>query len=123
MSKRHAVGSSRSRKKIKGSSHASVDLDLPDKHPDEVEVIRVWDVTTSKVTGRVSATRKAHLHVSKGVSRPTREGQVPDAEDADISVNHESSEPPPPTKPVAKRRRKRAIKENDSVRFIQISPS
>lgn len=122
MSKRYIVGSSRSRKKRKGSSYASVDLDLPDEHHDKVEMIRVWDVTASKSTGRLSGTRKTHRHVNKGVSKPSRKETTPVVEDVGGPADYEPSEHPP-AKPVPKRRRKKATKENDSVSNEQIPSS
>ena len=119
MSKRHTVGSSHSRKKRKGSSYASVDLDLPDKHPDEVEMIQVWDVTTSKLTGRVSGTCKTHQHVNKSVSKPSHKETTPVVEDVSGPANYEPSEHPP-AKPVPKHRRKKATKGNNSVSNKQI---
>lgn len=115
MSKRNATGSSRSRKKRKAAGYASVDLDLPDEHPGNVEIVRVWDVGTSKTTGRVSATRKTHRHVNDGWSEPTREEPALTVEDVNVPVDPEPSKQPP-IKPVAKRKRVvKAIKENDSV--------
>ena len=123
MSKRHAAGSSRSRKKSKRSGYALVDLDPPDEHPEEVEFIRVWDVTTSKTTGRISATRTTHLHVNEGVSKPTKE-PAPNVEDVGVFADHEPNRQSP-TKPATKRRRAKTArkKENDSVSSMQIPPS
>ena len=113
MSKRRVTGTSRSRKKRKESGYTSVDLDLSDEHLGEVEVIRVWDVGTSKTTGRISATRKAHQHV--GLSKPTRE--EPTLTDADVGI---PADPESPTRPVAKRKKVRTAKENDSVSIIAV---
>ena len=122
MSKCHTVGSLRSRKKRKGSSYASIDLDLPDERPAEVEIIRVWDVTASKLTGRISSTRKTHRHVNESMSKPSRKETTPVVEDISGPADYEPSEQPP-TKPVPKRRRKKATKENDSVSNVQIPSS
>ena len=121
MSKRYAAGPLRPRKRTKGSSYASVDLDLPDERLKDTEIIRVWDVTTSKTSGRVSATRKTHLHVNEGVSKPTREEQTPIVEDVGTPTDHEPNKRPP-TKRVAKRRKQRIVKENDSVSSVPMPP-
>ena len=131
MSKRHAAGQPRPRKKNKRSGYASVDLDPPDERPDEVEFIRVWDVTASKTTGRISATRTTHLHVSEGVSKLTHEEPTPTIEDVSVPADHEPNKQPP-TKLAKKRgrrkkakenNRKKKAKENDSVSSAPIPPS
>lgn len=111
MSKRHGTGTSRPRKKKKGLSYGSVDLDL-DEPSGEVEIIRVWDVAASKTTGRVSATRRSHRHVNEGVVKPILEEPIPATEDIGIAPDPERSEPPP--KPATKPKEKPA-KRNDSV--------
>lgn len=118
MSKRHATGSSRSRKKKKGSSYASVDLDLSDE---DTEIIGVWNLSTSKTTGRISGTRKTHRHVTKVAPKPAYEELTPTVEDVGIPADPGSSKVPP-TKPVVKRKKK-GIKENDSVGSITLPSS
>ena len=122
MSKRSTTGSSRSRKKRKGAGYASVGLDPPDEHPNDVEVLRVWDVGTSKMTGRVSATRKTHLRVNDGVSRLMCEEPTLTVEDVDVPADPEPSKQPP-VESAAKRKREKIAKENDSVSFLPRSLS
>ena len=117
MSKRHVVGSSRSRKRRKGASYASVGLDQ-DEPSCEVELINVWDVGTSKRTGRISATQKTHRHVNEGAARPMPEEPNPAIEDVGILADHELSGQPP-TKSTkhkkVKATKQKAAKQNDSV--------
>jgi len=122
MSKRHVAGSSRSRKKRKGSSYASVDLDLSDEHPGDTEIISVWDVGTSKATGRISATRKTHRHVNKDAPKLAHEGPTLTVEDVCIPANPEPSKNPP-TGPAPKHRKRKDVKENDSVSSIPLPSS
>lgn len=122
MPKRNGTGSSRSRKKMKGAAYASVDLDLSDEHCDDVEVVRVWDVSTSKTSGRVSATRKTHQHVNNDGPRPTHEEPTPTVEDVDVPADTE------PAKPATKHKREKVAREkvareNDSVSCIPRSSS
>ena len=97
-----------------------MNLDPPDDHPPEVETIRVWKVTKSETTGRVSGTRKTHLHFHEGPSEPSREEEVFIFEDVTTPAGQESSKRPP--KAAAKRKRVRVVKENDSVSPANISP-
>lgn len=122
MSKRNATGPSRSRKKRKGAGYASVDLDLPDEDPGNVEIVRVWDVGTSKTTGRVSATRKTHRHINSGMSKHAHEEPTLVVEDVDVPADPEPSKQLP-VEPVAKRKGEKVVKENDSVSYISSSSS
>ena len=122
--KRHATGASRSRKKRRGgSSYASIDLDSPDKHAGEVEVIRVWDVTRSVTTGRVSATCTAHRHIYEGPSKPLCEEPASVVKDVDISPDPEPSGQAPTKGRVKRKPRVRIVKENDSVSSTPIPSS
>ena len=115
MSKRNATDSRSSRKRRKGGkSHRTTNLDPPDDPPPNVETIRVWKVTRSETTGRVSGTRKNHLHFHEGPSEPSREEEAYTVEDVSGPVGEESSEQPP-AKAATKRKRVRIVKENDSV--------
>jgi len=121
MSKRHVVGSSWSHKRRKGSSHAQVDLD-EDEPSGKVELIRIWDVATSKTTGRASATSKIHRHVKGDVAKPRCEEPTPAIEDIDTPANDEPSGQPPTTS-AKKRKKGKPPKQNDSVSSAPIHSS
>jgi hypothetical protein len=116
MSKRSAMTSQPSRKRKKGGvSYSIVDVDSLAKQPSR-EDIRVWNVTRSETTGRISATRKNHRHLRTDHSKSLPEGQPPAviAEDVSIPTEPEQDEGTSP-KLVAKRKKGKNIKENDSV--------
>jgi len=111
MSKRTVTSSRQSRKRKKaGVSYSVVDLD---ESPDKTEDIRVWDVTMSATSGRVSATRKNYQHFYESPQEPLHE-EPPTVEDIAAPADPEPNELPP-AESVVKRRRIRAVKENDSV--------
>lgn len=115
MSKRIAAGSRPSRKRRKaGASYASIDIDGTDGFSGKVEDVRVWSVTTSEATGRVSATRKTHRHVYESPPEPLRE-EPSTVEESIITPVYPEPGELPLAKSVAKRRRVRIVKENDSV--------
>ena len=114
MSKRSAVDSRPLRKRKKaGASYASISIDGPNGRAVKVEDIRVWNVSTSEATGRVSATRRTHKHLYESLPVPSCE-EPPGVKSIADLADPEPSEPPP-AEPVAKRKRVRAAKENDSV--------
>ena len=122
MSKRNATGSRLSRKRRKGgASYGEVDLDsLGDRAP-KVEDIRIWKISRSETTGRLSGTRKNHKHLYQGPSEPLREEQPSTMEGISAPAGPEPSEQLP-AKPTVKRKKARTTrnKENDSVSFVQI---
>lgn len=116
MSKRTVTSSRQSRKRKRaGVSYSVVDLD---ESPDKTEDIRVWDVTMSTTSGRVSATRKNYQHSYASPQEPLHEEPLheepPTAKDIVAPADPEPNELPP-AESVAKRKRVRAVKENDSV--------
>jgi len=119
MSKRNTKGTRLPRKRRKaGSSYAAVDLDVPDSRTEGVEDIRVWNITKSETTGRVSATRRNYQHIYDSLPEPLR-GEPPVVEDINSPADPEASELLP-AKSVVKRKRARKAKtkENDSVSSI-----
>ena len=111
MSKHNTTGSRPPRKRRKGGgSYATIDLDAPDGASQEAEDVRVWNISMSEKTGRVSATRKSHKHFFGSL----RGGLC---EEPETHVDPEPNELPL-EKSVAKCKRVRAVKENDSVRPI-----
>ena len=121
MSKHNAGRSRRPRKRRRaGASYGEVNLDSSDEHPEDVEEIRVWKITTSETTGRVSATRKNHRHPLEYVSEPRHDEPPPSVEETSTPALPEPSEVPP-AKVVPKRRRVRLVKENDSVSFLPMN--
>jgi hypothetical protein len=115
MSKRNAAGSRLARKRRKaGVSHAAIDLDASDE--DKVENIRVWNVTKSETTGRVSGTRRNFQHVYKSSPEPLGEETSP-VEDTGVPADPYPTKQPSPM-PATKRKQVRVTKENDSVSFL-----
>lgn len=100
-------------------SFAEVNLDSSDEHPDQVEDIRVWSISTSGKTGRVSATRKNHRHVREHQLEPRNE-EPPTVEEVGTPADPEPTESTP-AKVAAKHKRVRIriVKENDSVSLYQ----
>jgi hypothetical protein len=125
MSKRSATGSRPSRKRTKGgASYGIMDIDPPDVPPGEVEDIRVWNVTKSEKTGRVSATRRNYQHFYASSLDPSHETQPSTIEDAGAPTDLEPNKQPPAVPVVKpKRVRVRTVKENDSVSSIPTVPS
>ena len=111
-------GSRPPRKKKRGrATYAAVDLDSADGRTEELENIRVWNISKSETTGRVSATRKNHKHAYASLPVPLRE-ESPPIEHIDAPANPEQ----PPTEPGTKRKRARAkiVKDNDSVSLVLV---
>lgn len=106
---------SQPRKKKGRASYAVVDLDSADKPKKESENIRVWNISKSETTGRVSAMRKNHKHAYARLPKPLFE-EFTTIEDSDAPANVEQSEQQQ-TKSGTKRKRVRtkAVKDNDSV--------
>ena len=112
-------GSRPPRKKKRGrATYAAVDLDSADGHAEELENIRVWNISKSETTGRVSATRKNREHAYASLPVPLRE-ESPAIEHSDAPENPEQ----PPTESSTKRKRARAktVKSNDSVSSMLVS--
>ena len=114
MSKRNTVGSRQSRKRRKaGASYATTELDAPDQ--DEVENIRIWEITRSETNGRVSATRRNHQHSYRSSPELLCEGHPSTTTIEDIAPEDLEESV---AKSAKKRKRVRIVKENDSVSFI-----
>ena len=103
-------------------------LDPSDDEKAVVEDIRVWEVSASNKTGRVTASRttlKHHQRASPTLPKVTPVTKRPEVTDIDDVGALTDSESPP--KMVKKKRRKRkrvrVHKENDSVREYLISPN
>lgn len=128
MSKRNAADSRQARKRRKeGSAHATVDLDALTGRSEKVETIRVWDMSASETTGRVSGTRKNLNYVYESSPGPSRQEshqesrqESPIVGDIGAPAGTEPSDPPP-KKSATKRKRVRIAKENDSVSLMPMS--
>ena len=100
-------------------SCAKVDADA--SSPDEAEDIRVWEITASETTGRVSGKRKTHRHLHEDPVEPRHE-EPPTVEEVDATVDPEPSDPPlAKVTAKGKRKRVRVVKENDSVSFVPMN--
>lgn len=130
MSKRQASNPKAVRKKKKGNTTYKISsLDPSDDEKMAVEDLRVWDISTSENTGRMTAKRRILKHYSKGLppEEPSRSQkyeevkEVAYAEDAGILADSETS-PETTDKQRPKRKRVRVIKENDSVSELLVSP-
>ena len=127
MLKRRADGPKTGRKKKKGNAtYASTSLDPTDDEKQVVEDIRVWNISTSEKTGRLTASRRTlkHYHeaqpsLSEEPSTSKKLGGV-DAEDTGALADTQS--PKTVGKRRWKRKRVRLVKENDSVSWSFISP-
>ena len=133
MLKRRASGPKTSRKKKKGN--ATYVLGSLDSSDDDdkvaVEDVRVWDISTSEKTGRMTASRKILKHYSQVLlpEEPSTSKELGTAEEvasAEDPGNFADSEFPPDTagrsRPKPKRKRVRVVKENDSVSDSLVSP-
>ncbi|KAF9784124.1 hypothetical protein BJ322DRAFT_1109983 [Thelephora terrestris] len=124
MHKRRAEDPKEARKRKKGTTYSIATLDPPNSSKRPVENIRVWDVSTSEQTGRVSATRRIVMHQHKGAPDQPEEqttgkgdegGGEAHVEEAGTLADSESS--PEMEKPPQRRQRaKKASKSkgNDS---------
>lgn len=116
MSKRAATGSRPPRKRKKGgANHESINFDSVVALKRQTEEVRVWNVSASGSSGRLSAKRKNRQHAHESPPEPScqelpLEEPFPDPEDAS-EVR--------PTKSVA-RSRKARVEDNDSVSSMQI---
>lgn len=116
MSKRNANEYRLSRKRRKeGASYARVDLDALTRRRDKVEDVRVWNVTMSETTGRVSASRKHRQHVYEGPPKALHE-EFPTGASEEFAISADPELTPSPAS-VVKRKRVR-ITENDSVSSV-----
>ena len=125
MLKRQASGPKTARKKKKGNAMYSVSsFDPPRKDKVAVEDIRVWNISTSEKTGRITSSRKNLKHFRQ-VSPSPPEGpstseklggfeETADVEDTGILADSESPSEVL-NKPRPKRKHVRTLKENDSV--------
>jgi hypothetical protein len=121
MLKRRATAPKVPRKRKKaGASYKINSLNVPIDSKTTVEDVRVWDVSTSGRTGRVSASRRIVKHCHQDPSEPgpstskgDEEGEEVDVEEAGTLADSET--PPEVVKRHKKQRRARAAKENDSV--------
>ena len=109
----------RKRKKA-GASYGVVDLDALTRPTEKVEDIRVWDVTMSETTGRVSGTRRNYKHTYKVSPEPV--GEEPSIVEISAPADTGPSDSQP-AKPVGKNKRVRIAKENDSVSSIPMPPT
>ena len=97
-----------------------VDVDSPAIPQHKVEDIRVWNMTESGNTGRVSATRKNYKHTYS--PEPSQDAQPPTIEDVSAPTNPDPSEQLP-VPLVAVPKRARVVKENDSVSSTPMPPA
>ena len=132
MSKRQASDPKAARKKKKSNkSYKIFGLDPSDDEKAVAEDVRVWDISTSKNTGRMTARRRTLKHYSEVLppgEPSTSQKQVEIREVAyveDAGILADSETPPKTTdKQQQKRRRVRVVKENDSVSesFVSLPP-
>jgi len=129
MSKRNLAESRLARKRRKeGSTHATLDLDAMGERLDDVESIRVWQMSMSETTGRVLGMRTTLEHVCESSPPSSRQGSpiVEAIEAVETPTDSVPSEPPPAKKPkksATKRKRVRIAQENDSVSPKLMSPA
>ena len=129
--KRQATDSKTVRKKKRGRTTCKISsLDPSDDKKVATEDVRVWNISTSENTGRITARRKVLKHYSTvpppeqpSMSQKQVEvNEVAYVEDTGILADSET--PPKPTgKQRRKRKRVRVVKENDSVSESLVSPS
>lgn len=107
------------KKKRGGTTYGVSSFDPPDDKM-IVEDIRVWDVSTSKKTGRVSASRRTveHHHTlgqpgGPSMSRGDEEDEHAGVQDTGTLADSEA--PPETVRKGQKRRRAKAANENNSV--------
>lgn len=119
MTKRLASGSRSVRKKRKGNTaYASSSLDPTDHDEKVVENVRLWNISTSGKTGRVTGSRKTLKHYSQvpPPGRPsTRKMSEGNEESADVEDTGALADSETIGVQYPKRKRVRAVKENDSV--------
>lgn len=119
MLKRRASGNRSTRRKKKGNvAYSFSSLDPSDDENTVVENVRIWDISASEKTGRMTATRRTLKHHS-GVLPPgepstsQRVEKVAGVEDSAFLADSET-----PLKAAGnhrpKRKRIRVVKENDS---------
>ena len=130
MLKRQAGASRTVRKRKKGNTTYSVgSLDPPIDDKRAVEHIRVWDISTSENTGRISANRrtvKQYHQVSPSrpegpsTSKKPEGNEGGDVEEAGILGDAESL--PGMTTQRPKRKSVKSLKENDSVSELMVLP-
>ena len=123
MLKRPATTGKTARKKKKGNAtYSSTSLDDNNVVTEE---LRVWDISTSKKTGRVNASRRTHKLSHQASGRPESPsvgegsgaghgGMATEVDEAGTFADSEAtSETASKKRP--KRKRTRVVKENDSV--------
>ena len=120
------------RKRRKGNTTYQIStLDRIDDDKSVVEDIRVWDISTSEKTGRVTAKRRTLKHRSQASSSLPDESSTSEKLGGDAEVTHveetgnladtESSEMV--DKPHPKRKCTRVARENDSVSEFLVLPA
>jgi len=130
MLKRQTSGPKTARKKKKGNATYTLSsVDSPDEKL-AVEDVRVWSISTSEKTGRITASRRTlkHYHVPQSLpgepstsKKPGGAEEVADVEETGVLADSESSaEMAGKRRP--KRKRVRVVKENDSVSELLTSP-
>ena len=131
MLKRRADVHKTVRKRKKGNtSYKTSTLDPSDDEKVVVEDVRVWHVSTSEKTGRMTAKKRTLKHYSSKVLSPEQPSmsqkqgdveEVPGVEDAGILTDSKAY-PDTTIKQQPKRSHVRAIKENNSVSESLVSP-
>lgn len=121
MSKRQATGLKTARKKKKGN--ATFSFTSPDDDEPVTEDVRVWNVSSSKNTGRTNATRTTLKNLRQAPTEipPICDESGVDEMTVDIDAGILADSESPPGKR-SKQKRTRARKENDSVSEVLISP-
>ena len=128
MLKRQASAPKTARKKKKGNAtFSTVSLDDDDDDDVVTEDVRVWNVSTSKNTGRVNATRATLKHTRQAPKEILSMGEGSGVEEmiADVDAGILADSESPPTAVDGKRpkrKRTRILKENDSVSELLIPP-
>lgn len=126
MLKRQAAAPKRVRKKRRGGTSFTISsLDPTNDDKMLAEDIRVWEVSTSQRTGRVSASRRTIKHYHEAVNQPDQpsaskesgEHGESNADEAGILTDAENS--PEMVKSHEKRRRTKVAKQNNSVSDIK----
>lgn len=116
MSKRNTRDYHLSRKRRKnGASYGVIDPEADGT--EEVEEVRVWKLSVSDNTGRVSATRKNRQHVYDPPLEPSSKEPLA-MEEASNPPDSVLSEAPPTTSSQAKKPKRSRAAENNSVNPI-----
>jgi hypothetical protein len=130
MLKRRANAPKTARKRKKGNAtYATTSLDPTDDDKMVVEDVRVWDISASEKTGRVTGSRRTLKHYHQASAslpeEPSMSGgpggaeEIANTEESGIFADTESSKVAGKQRPKRKRVR---VKENDSVSESLTSP-